>query len=170
MSTIFLYLWLTTGFRIVKLLMMILSRWKETLSTKISYLFDSKTPILWTYYKRRSHRGHSKNKQRRFTRVDFTLVFNVDDKVNKSNSNSMFDTNATFVVCDNSANTHICNNRSMFTDFKETNKGIMATIGGKLNRPSGISTIKWKWKNDNGVMHEELIEQVIYFPNLQFIL
>ena len=71
---------------------------------------------------------------------------------------------ATFVVCDNPENTHICNDISMFTDFKETYKGIVATIGGKLNRPAGIGTVKWKWKDDNGVMHEELLEQVLYFP------
>ena len=52
----------------------------------------------------------------------------------------------------------------MFTEFKETNKGIVATISCKLNRPAGIGTVKWKWKNDNGVMHKELLEQVLYFP------
>ena len=97
-------------------------------------------------------------------RVSFTSVLNVDDKVNKSNSNSMFDTDATFVVCDNSENNHICNNRSMFYDFKEPNKGIVAKIGGNLNWPAGIGTVKWKRKDDNGVMHKELLEQVLYFP------
>ena len=52
----------------------------------------------------------------------------------------------------------------MFTKFKKTNKFIVATIGGKLNRLAGISTVKWKWKDDNGVMHKELLEQVLYFP------
>ena len=117
MLTIFLSLLLTTGSRIVKLLLMILSRWKQTLSTNIAYLFDFKLPIPWTYYKRGRHQGHSNNKRRIFMRVSFTSVFNVDDKLNKSNSNSMFDIDATFVVCDNSANTQICNNRSMFTKF-----------------------------------------------------
>ena len=91
----------------------------------------------------------------------FSSLFNVNDKVNESNGNSMFDTNATFVVCDNSSNTHIWNNRSMFTEFKEKNKDIVATIGGKLNRPAGIGTVKWKWKDDNGVMHEEFLEQAL---------
>ena len=40
----------------------------------------------------------------------------------------------------------------------------MATIGGKLNRLAGISTVKWKWKDDNGVMHKELLEKVLYLP------
>ena len=82
----------------------------------------------------------------------------------------MFNTDATFVVCDNSANTHICNNKSMFTEFKEKNKGIVATIGVKLNRPEGIGTVKWKWKDDNGVMHKELLDQVLYSPQSPIII
>ena len=74
----------------------------------------------------------------------FTSVYNVDDKVNQSNGNCLFDTDASFVVCDNSANTHICNNKEMFVTFKKTMSGMVATIGGKLNRPEGIGTVKWK--------------------------
>ena len=57
----------------------------------------------------------------------FTSAYNVDDKVKKSNGNSIFDTDASFVVCDNSANTHICNTRDMFVTFKATAVGILAT-------------------------------------------
>ena len=63
MLTLFLSLWLTIGFRIVKLLLIILSRRKEKLSTKIAYLFGSKPPTLWTYYKRRRHGVHSKKNE-----------------------------------------------------------------------------------------------------------
>ena len=58
-----------------------------------------------------------------------TSVYNVDDKVKKSNGNKIFDTDASFVVFDNSSNTHICNNRDMFVTFKATTSGLAATIG-----------------------------------------
>ena len=94
----------------------------------------------------------------------FTSVFNVDDKVKQSNGNCLFDTDADFVVCDNSANTHIYNNKDMFVDFKETTSGMVATIGGKLNRPAGIGTVEWKWNDDDGVTHTQQLENVLYFP------
>lgn len=73
----------------------------------------------------------------------FTSVYNVDDKLAQSNDKCRFDTDADFVVCDNSANTHICNNKAMFVTFAETTKGMVATIGGKLNRPGGFGTVEW---------------------------
>ena len=51
------------------------------------------------------HKGHI-----RWDKTTLTSAYNVDDKVKQSNGTSIFDTNASFVVCDNSANTHICNN------------------------------------------------------------
>ena len=81
----------------------------------------------------------------------FTSVYNVDDKVKQLNGNCLFDTDANFVVCDNSATTHICKDREMFVTFKETTSGMVVTIGGKLNQPLGIGTVKWTWKDVNGV-------------------
>ena len=52
----------------------------------------------------------------------------------------------------------------MFVDFKETAVGMVATIGGKLNRPAGIGTVEWKWKDDYGKTHTYHLEQVLYFP------
>ena len=94
----------------------------------------------------------------------FTSVYNVDDKVRQSSDNFTLDTDSSFVVCDNSANTHICNNRGMFTSFQETTSGMVAAIGGKLNRPGGIGHIKWSWKDDNGKEHTHHLEKVLYFP------
>ena len=94
----------------------------------------------------------------------FTSVFNVDEKVKQSNGNCLFDTDGDSIVCDNSVNTHICKNRDMFVDFKETTVGMVATIGGKLNRPAGIGTVEWKWKDDYGKTHTYCLEQVLYFP------
>ena len=77
-----------------------------------------------------------------------TSAYNVDDKVNKSNGNSIFDTDASFVVFDNSVNTHICNKRDMFVTFKATTAGLVATVRGKLMHPPGIGTVKLTWKDD----------------------
>ena len=66
------------------------------------------------------------------------------------------------MVCDNSANTHICNNRDMFVTFKATTVGTVATIGGKLNQPSGICTVKWTWKGDGVAVHTELLKNTLY--------
>ena len=71
-----------------------------------------------------------------------TSAYNVDDKVNYSNGTSIFDTDASFLVCKNSANTHICNNRDMFVIFNATTAGLVATIGDKLNQSAGIGTVK----------------------------
>ena len=94
----------------------------------------------------------------------FTSVYNVDDKLANSNGKVVFDTDAEFVVCDNSANTHICNNKAMFVSFKETTSGMVATTGGKMNRPGGIGTVEWTWKDDSGVSHTERLDNVLYFP------
>ena len=88
-------------------------------------------------------------------RIAPNSAYNVDDKVKQSNGTNIFDTDASFVVCDNSANTHICNNRYMFVIFNETTAGLVATIGGKLNQPAGIGTVKWTWKDDSGAVHTE---------------
>ena len=92
-----------------------------------------------------------------------TSAYNVDDKVKQSNDTSRFDTDASFVVCDNSANTHICNNRDMFVTFNATTSGLVATIGEKLNHPAGIGTVKWTWKDDGGEVHTKKLENKLYF-------
>ena len=74
--------------------------------------------------------------------MTFTSLYNVNDKVKNSSKNSILDTGATLVVCNNSANTHICNDKSMFITFKETTSGLVATIGGKMNKPAGIGTVE----------------------------
>ena len=89
--------------------------------------------------------------------MEFTSAYNVDDKVKKLNGNSIFDTDASFMVCDNLANTHICNNRDTFVNFIATTVDIVATIGGKLNQTSVIGTVKWTWKDDGGAVHTELL-------------
>ena len=93
-----------------------------------------------------------------------TSAYNVDHKVKQSNGTSIFDTDASFMVCDNSENSHICNKIDMFVTFKSKTVGIVATIEGKLNHPAGIGTVKWTWKGDGGSVHTELLENTLYFP------
>ena len=80
----------------------------------------------------------------------YTSIYNIDKIVEKlSNGTMSFDPDSTFIVCDNSANTHICNDRSMFTDFKElSDYSVVATIGGKHSKPSGIGFVRWIWYDD----------------------
>ena len=42
---------------------------------------------------------------------------------------------------------------------------MVATIGGKMNKTSGIGTVEWKWKDDSGTEHTEQLEDVLYFPS-----
>ena len=69
------------------------------------------------------------------------------------------------MVCDNSANVHICNKRKMFVGEirKCTNQGV-ATIGGKGNQPSGIGTVRWIWRDGSGKSHEYLVKYASFSP------
>ena len=78
---------------------------------------------LWMYYKRKRKKTRNytsfKYRKRKGVRYKsckmvFTSAYNVDEKVNQDTMHGVFDTDASFVVCDNSASTHIYNNVSMF--------------------------------------------------------
>ena len=43
----------------------------------------------------------------------------------------------------------------MFVTFNATTAGLSATIGGKLNQPTGIGTAEWAFKDDGGAVHTE---------------
>ena len=93
-----------------------------------------------------------------------TTVLNIDSRTNERNTVS-FDSDATTVVCDNSANVHICNDRKCFIgDLTPVHGHKVATIGGRGHAPSGIGTVKWSWKDDAGGTHEFQIHNVLYFP------
>ncbi len=95
----------------------------------------------------------------------FSTVLNIDDKMSERNP-LHFGSNSSSFVCDNSANVHICNDKSIFVgDISRVNSGAVATIGGKANRLSGIGTVKWEWKDDHGHVHSYLIKNVLYFPS-----
>ena len=164
MNTIFIALWLSIGCRCFKLCYCIVVTWINQMQAKaMTQAGGANEKPSRTFYRQRKSKGRRKGRHN-WQRMAFTSVYNVDDKVKQSNGNCLFDTDASFVVCDNSANTHICNDKEMFITFKKTTSGMVATIGGKLNRPEGIGTVEWKWKDDEGVIHTEKLENVLHFP------
>ena len=83
----------------------------------------------------------------------------------KSDHNQFFDSDSSSVVCDNSANVHICNNREMFVgEISPYDKMKVATIDGKGHSASGIGTVRWKWSDDNGKVHDIMVDNVLFFP------
>ena len=71
------------------------------------------------------------------------------------------DTAAATIICDNSANIHICNDKSMFKLIVSADTlKVVAMIGGQVNLPAGIGTVTWSWKYDSDVVHTHRVEQV----------
>ena len=151
--------------RLLTLNFLIFNRRKKKLKRRLSARSDRPLPLkLWKHYLKCKQHGKKHKVRIRWDRVALTSAYNVDDKVKQSNGTSIFYTNASLVVCDNSANTHICNNRDMFVTFNKTTAGLVATIGGKLNQPAGIGKMEWTWKDNGGSVHTEQLENTLYFP------
>ena len=75
------------------------------------------------------------------------------------------DTDSSTMVCDNSANVNICNQRNMFVgDIRTVSNQQVDTIGGKGHRPSGISTVKWIWHDEFGKSHKYFVDDVLFSP------
>ena len=72
-------------------------------------------------YKKYRHRNKRRIKKKRATRSPFvklfssalTTVLNVDERI-RPRDLLPYDTDSTTMVCDNSANVHICNKQNMF--------------------------------------------------------
>ena len=110
---------------------------------RFSVISETQLPIkIWKHYRKRKQHGKKQKGHFHWDKIALTSDYNVDDKVEKFNGTSIFDTDGSFVVCDNSANTHIFNNRDMYVTFNETPAGLVATIGGKLNHPARIGMVK----------------------------
>ena len=69
------------------------------------------------------------------------------------------------VVCNNSANAHICQHRHMFVGKigKIDPMTGVATIGGEDLHPSGIGMVKWSWDDDEGETHNFFVKKH-FFP------
>jgi hypothetical protein len=114
----------------------------------------------------KKHRhGSSKQWSRRL--MVLATVLNIDEKATGIDGiTTLFDTDSSSVVCNNSANRHVCNDRRMFTELRDTpmTNTVVATIGGKTSIPTGIGTVKWTWKDDSGQEHTHHLTDVLYFP------
>ena len=92
-----------------------------------------------------------------------STVLNLDDKIQAETVS--FDTDSSHIICDNSANVHICNDKSMFIgDTRKTDQHYVATIAGQKSAASAMGTVRWKWKDDNGKEHSYDVRDVLYFP------
>ena len=93
-------------------------------------------------------------------------LLNIDKKtIGMEGMTSLFDTDSSCVVCDNSANCHVCNDRQMFTELRDTplTNTVVATIGDKTSVPTGIGTVKWTWKDHIGKDHTHYSTDVLFF-------
>eukprot|EP00984_Skeletonema_dohrnii_P013467 scaffold5583_cov166-Skeletonema_dohrnii-CCMP3373.AAC.1 len=112
---------------------------------------------------KQQRRSWKKRKQKDKLFHAHSTVLNIDKRLQESTMS--FDSDAKTVICDNSANVHICNDESMFVGpIRRTDKHYVATIGGKQNNASGMGTVRWTWKDDAGKKHTIDLENVLYFP------
>ena len=113
------------------------------------------------------HIRRRSSRRRKFRRCVFNCTaFNVDKRVPSTYLIDFDDSAVATIICDNSANIHICNDRNMFESMATANVNkVVATIGGQVNFPKGIGTVKWSWRDELGDVHTHRIEQVHYFPS-----
>ena len=94
-------LWLCTGHQILTLIFLIFNIWKEKLKHRFSAISERQLTInLWKKYRKRKKHGKKQRGHIRWDRIALTSAYNVDDKVKKYNGTRIFDTDASFVVCD----------------------------------------------------------------------
>lgn len=106
----------------------------------------------------------------------FSLSLEVDCHMADSRSqcfhngpdSSVIDFESTFgtmAYVDNCANTHICNDRSLFIDYTPvTSPTEVDTIGGSSSA-IGVGTVRWSWKDDLGHIHTYDVQNVKHFPD-----
>ena len=79
-----------------------------------------------------------------------------------------FDADSKIAVADNSANSHIWNERKDFKTFQSIDKSDLSegviTIGDSATFPEGIGDVHTHWKDDNGKDHKFILKNALYFP------
>ena len=87
--------------------------------------------------------GSKRRKQGRQLFHVHTSVLNIDKRF--QNHSTTFETNSSNLICDNSANFHLCSSKIMFIGpMRRTDQHYVATIGGRKNSASGTGTIRWR--------------------------
>ena len=72
-----------------------------------------------------------------------TSVLNIDKRL--QDHSTTFGTDSSNIICDNSANVHICSSKSMFIG---PNQQYIETMGVSKNSASCMGTVRWRWKDD----------------------
>ena len=63
------------------------------------------------------------------------------------------------------SNKQICNDDiKIVRNLHEVYSYGVWTIGGAYFKPTGIVTVKWYWKDDEGNAHSHTLEHALYFP------
>jgi len=130
--------------------------------------------IIQIYGSRPRWSGHirrrlSRKKRFRGISATYSTVSNVNKQIPGTFLVGFDNTAAATIICDNSANIHICNGRNMFETLVAASASkVVATIGGQVNVPAGIGTVIWSWKDDKNETHTHRIENMHYFPTSPF--
>ena len=118
--------------------------------------FHVKEKYSWSKRKR-------KKKKKRTPHHVHNVALNIDTRLQDGSLN--FDTDSSTIICDNSANVHICNDKNVFIgDLRRTDQHYVATIGGNKNVAQGMGTVRWRWKDDTGKDHTFKAHNVLHFP------
>jgi len=93
------------------------------------------------------HIRRRSSRRRKFRRCVFNCkAFNVDKRVPSTYLVDFDNSAVATIICANSANIHICNDRNMFESMATTNVNkVVAMIGEQVNFPKGVGTVKWSW-------------------------
>ena len=112
---------------------------------------------------KRPWRRKKKKKRLKVYHVHTSVACNIDKRL--QDQSLSFDTDSSIVICDNSANVHVCFDKRMFIgELRRTDKHYVATIGGSKNVAQGMGTVRWRWRDDSGKVYAMEIKDVLYFP------
>lgn len=147
-----------------------ISRYNKFLLEVSNLLYDTSSPnkICIQMRTRKMHQQSTHHTSKLWSRSQyiFVTVYNLDKKPSKIDQASVyFDSDTNFVICNNSANVHVCNDKRMFMNLWDIKQPqVVATIGGKNSKPTGIGSVKWTWNDDEGASHTYIMN-VLYFPS-----
>ena len=108
------------------------------------------------------HKRPWSNRRKRGSKIFHvhTSVLNIEKRF--QDHSITFETDSSTIICDNSANVHICSSKSIFIGpMRRTYQQYVATIGGSKNSASGMVTFRWRWKYDLGKIHTLDIENIL---------
>ena len=92
-------------------------------------------------------------------------IFHILSSIVEYSEQILFDSYRSKVIIDNSANAHKCSEKFMFTDkIEPIISNVVATIGEKYLIPKCIFTVIWSWTGDEGQLHTNKLNTLLYFP------